>query len=161
MRPDTLRELFNKMDRDGSGYIDAKDYRRVLRGYATNQDIRARILNMDDDLDGQVSFEEFSKAMNTAVVEEPSDLPSPSFRNEDGSWNWFAIFSHFDEDGSGALSLRELRTFVEGEDFGVSKKFWISLVEGMDRNADMSISYHEFMSYLSGRKKRRRLYRRV
>ena len=79
MRPDINEELFNKMDRDGSGYIDAKDYRRVLRGYATNQDIRARILNMDDDLDGQVSFEEFSKAMNTAIVEEPSDLPSPPF----------------------------------------------------------------------------------
>ena len=35
----------------------------------------------------------------------------------------------------------------------MSQEFWISLVEGMDRNADMSISYHEFMSYLSGRKK--------
>ena len=48
MNDQQLRELFRKLDVDGNGYIEASDYRRSLRGYASHSEIRAKIHSMDE-----------------------------------------------------------------------------------------------------------------
>ena len=145
----TLRDLFDKMDRDGSGTIDVHEYRKALRGYATNETVRAKILTMDTDLDGRVSFQEFARFMS-AALEDDAPEDTPLFRTADGSPDWFALFVHFDRDGSGVLSLQELRALLDEIGHETDRGELIVLINALDTNGDMAISYSEFVAYFRG-----------
>ena len=59
--------IFDKLDISGTGFIDVKDYQRVLRGYADVEKIKKRIAKDDVDGDDEWGF--------SALRVEPS----PSF----------------------------------------------------------------------------------
>ena len=151
MDQDTLRVLFDKLDRDGSGAIDAHEYRRSLRGYATNEAVRAKILSMDTDLDGRITFEEFAQFMSAGLHEEDEHEEDESrFHMEDGSPNWFALFVHFDRDGSGILSLQELRQLLDEIGYKSAREELIAIIHEIDKDANMEISYSEFIDHFRG-----------
>ena len=152
MNEGTLRALFDKMDRDGSGTIDAHEYRKSLRGYATNENVRAKILSMDQDLDGRISFQEFAEFMSTGIVDDEDDEDGESrFHMDDGSPNWFALFVHFDRDGSGILSLTELRSLLDEIGQKTDREALIEVINTIDADANMEISYSEFIQHFRGR----------
>jgi len=155
------RALFAKMDTDGSGFIDASDYRRILKGWATNRAVRDRILRMDTNLDGKVSFEEFSRYMAEAMAESTEAPTSSGFTRPDGSVHWFKVFLHFDRDGSGTMSLDELRGLLEEIDHDKGRGELVEIIRAMDTNADLEISYAEFKHYFEGAPEQRRLRRHV
>lgn len=140
-----LRALFDKMDRDKSGTIDAHEYRRSLRGYATNESVRAKIMSMDLDLDGRITFEEFAQYMSAGIEEDEAEL-----HREDGSPDWFALFVHFDHDGSGIISLKELKSLLEEIGRETDREGLIAVIRDIDRDANMEISYSEFIQYFRG-----------
>ena len=122
----------------------------------TDQDIRDRILKMDLDLDGRISFDEFSQHLQ-ASASEAVESPMEGFKRSDGTIDWFAVFLHFDTDGSGVLSLVELRAFVEELDDGISREELVEMIRSMDKNGDLQVSYAEFLHYFEGAPKRKRL----
>ena len=160
MNQDPLRTLFERLDTNGSGFIEASDYRRVLHAWVTDQDIRDRILKMDLDLDARISFAEFAQHLTHsagAVVESPLR----GFKRRDGTIDWFKVFVQFDTDGSGILSLVELKAFVEALDGDTAREELVELIRAMDQNGDLQVSYAEFQRYFSEPSKPRRIHQSV
>ena len=143
MNEEELKKLFKKMDKTGSGFIEAEDYRRSLRGYASRREIQQKIHQMDDNLDGKISFVEFSKYMSNTIEPETTS----NYANPDGSIDWFAVFVHFDEDGSGMLDIQELRKMSVEIGYSTQREEVIALFEKIDTNADGKISYGEFIQH--------------
>ena len=71
-----LREEFKEIDTDGSGFISASELRKCIDKEAdggekmTDEDFDAIILAADVDGDGQVSYDEFVKLMNSEDEDE-------------------------------------------------------------------------------------------
>jgi len=143
MKEEDLKKLFQKMDKTNSGFIGAEDYRRSLRGYASRREIQQKIHQMDENLDGRISFAEFSKYMSQTITPEPSS----DYNNPDGSIDWFSVFVHFDADGSGTLDIQELRQMAVEIGYAAQRQEVIELFENIDTNADGKISYGEFIRY--------------
>ena len=61
-----MRKLFHMFDRDGSGFIDAKELRKIMRRLGTkisSEEVERMVRKADADGDGKVNFEEFVKMM--------------------------------------------------------------------------------------------------
>ena len=141
MSQEQLRNLFNKMDKSNTGFISVEDYQRSLAGYACKKDSRRKVLEMDDNLDGQIGFDEFARHMSMVVEPQPG-LP---LINADGTTDWFAVFVHFDIDGSGLIDIAELKNMLTEIGFSGERSSVIALFEKMDKNLDGKISYGEFV----------------
>ena len=79
------------------------------------------------------------------------------FKRSDGTLDWFQVFLHFDTDGSGVLSLVELKAFVDELDGEATRTELLELIRSMDENGDLQVSYSEFRAYFEGGPERRRL----
>jgi len=136
-----IQTLFAKLDKTNTGFINVEDYRLALKGYATNEAIRDQISQMDEDLDGQVSLEEFRVSMNKAMVPEPTFVFPESVSDID----WFEVFVHYDKDGSGKLSAQELRFMLQDMGRDLEREEVIQIFNDIDRDFDGVISYSEFI----------------
>jgi calmodulin len=61
-----LMEAFKVFDRDGNGYITKNDFKNVMANLGepmSIEEIEAMIKENDDDLDGNLNYEEFKKMM--------------------------------------------------------------------------------------------------
>lgn len=141
MSQQQLRNLFQKMDKTNTGFISTEDYRRSLAGYACQREIRDRILQMDDNLDGKIGFEEFARHLSEVLEPQPK-MP---FTRENGKTDWFAVFVHFDVDGSGLLDISELKSMLTEIGFGGDREAVVALFADIDQNMDGKISYGEFV----------------
>ena len=142
MKKDQARILFDKLDVSGTGFIDAKDYCRVLRGYADIEQIKKRIEKDDVDGDGRISFEEFYQSLQAVEYSEPQ-----AFFRADGSVKWFDIFRYYDVDGSGYLEKDELRHFFVDKG-AMTEEELDALMDEMDSiQKDGRISFAEMLLY--------------
>ena len=143
MDQEHLINLFNKMDKSKTGFISAEDYQRSLAGYASKEETRRKIFKMDDNLDGQIGFDEFSRHMSEVVEPQPK-LP---LTNQDGTTDWFAVFVHFDVDGSGLIDIAELKSMLTEIGLSGERASVIALFKEIDKNMDGKISYGEFVGH--------------
>jgi hypothetical protein len=75
-RHDSLREMFDRLDRDGSGAVDEDELARALTALGVTQATAALILEaVDTDADGRVSFSEFVRAMQPRAYVQTGALP--------------------------------------------------------------------------------------
>ena len=81
--------------------------------------------------------------MSTTIEVEPTS----EYTNPDGSIDWFAVFVHFDEDGSGTIDIQELRKMSVEIGYATQREEVIELFEKIDTNADGKISYGEFIRH--------------
>ncbi|KAI8489632.1 PREDICTED: troponin C, skeletal muscle-like [Branchiostoma belcheri] len=70
--PETLLKTFNKMDKDGSGFIDLEELRQGLQEYfreePVTEDIVQTIMDtVDKNKDGKISIVEFVNFLNVTV----------------------------------------------------------------------------------------------
>ena len=94
MTDDDIKKLFAKLDKTNTGFINQQDYRMALKGYATDQSIRDTILEMDQNLDGQISLQEFLSHMKKSILPETTFTLPEQAKDID----WFEMFVHFDQD---------------------------------------------------------------
>jgi len=82
----TLIEAFNILDEDGSGSIERGELRAMMKNFskATEEiddgEIDALLQEADKDGDGQISFDEFTKAMladESEHAEQAQESPTP------------------------------------------------------------------------------------
>ena len=134
--------IFDKLDISGTGFIDVKDYQRVLRGYADVEKIKKRIAKDDVDGDGKISFEEFYQSLQMVEYSEPQ-----AFFRADGSVKWFDIFRYYDVDGSGYLEKDELRHFFVENGAMTEEELDVLMSEMDSIEKDGRISFAEMLLY--------------
>ncbi|WP_449418233.1 EF-hand domain-containing protein [Phormidium nigroviride] len=126
-----LWEAFKMFDADGSGAISAEELGQVMRSLGqspSETELRDMIKEVDVDLSGSIDFEEF-KAL---IVSQQGDRTS----------RLKLAFSVFDEDGSGQITVNELRSVMS--QFGLTDKELNEIVQEVDHDGDASIDFEEF-----------------
>ncbi|VDO05777.1 unnamed protein product [Rodentolepis nana] len=127
-----FRESFQLFDKNGDGVISMAELGSVMRSvgqYATDEELKKMIKEVDTDGNGLIDFNEFIGLMTMRAIKSSSeDSLMPAFRV-------------FDRDGNGYITLSELRNL--GENLTVEQ------VEEMIREADVDgdgqIDYQEFV----------------
>lgn len=127
----SLREVFEKFDKNGNGKI-TKD--ELLQGFLEFSD------------EGAVDID---KIMQECDVDQNGFLDYTEFLTAAGSWKkslteecLLAAFKSFDSDGNGKISLEEFLAGFQGSDLNAD--YLEGLMKSADLNADGEIDYQEF-----------------
>jgi calcium-dependent protein kinase len=138
-----LERAFRRIDKNGDGRLTRQE---LIEGFieiqgqsndeATNNVDRI-FKNVDNDNNGYLEYEEFIRA----CIDKKKLL--------DDSYLKFA-FSFFDADGSGQITIKELKEiFCGGGDVEVSGKVMKQILGNIDENGDGQISYEEFKKMMT------------
>eukprot|EP01043_Picozoa_sp_COSAG02_P049969 COSAG02_NODE_5076_length_4659_cov_661.394737_4_plen_664_part_01 len=114
-----MRAMFNRVDEDGSGYLDAAEVTKL----AEDLGLEVTMDEMDESGTGEIKYPEFERW-----------------------WKMRSMFDRFDEDGNQSLDSEEVSKLVSS--LGLHSDFQNCIME-MDQNDDGSISYKEFVSWWS------------
>ena len=128
-----IKELFQKLDKDGNGSITIDEMRKGLKdhlGRARNEEELLNIMeNADVDGNGEIDYNEFIAA-------------TININQTDMNERIWKVFQKFDIDGSGYITadevihgLKKLGLDLEGVD---------GIFEVVDKNSDGKIDYTEF-----------------
>ncbi|GAA3861569.1 calcium binding protein CalD [Saccharothrix violaceirubra] len=147
---------FDKLDNDGSGYIELADYDRTAEalikatgasvGSAAAQAVRAEYHKLfqrladqlDTDRDGRISREEyFANIEDIYTTEGEYDILRPLS---------VAAFQMIDQDGDGRVSLQEFRAV--GQAHGVPEAEYADLFDKHDTDGDGSLSLQEIHNFI-------------
>ena len=133
-----LERAFRKIDNNGDGKLTKTE---LIDGFvnlyckskeAASNEVEAIFKNVDNDNNGFLEYEEFIRA----CIDKKKLL--------DDKYLKFA-FDFFDNDGSGQITIKELKTiFCGGGDHEVSANVMKQLVGDIDDNGDGQISFDEF-----------------
>ena len=169
LRDDTTwSDVFESFDADHSGALDYKQFTRVIREGGklsreslSDKDLRSCFEQIDLARSGGVSFEEF----NTFVQSENPyfEVHVESLKQRlracgPSMEDWVKMFVYYDEDKTGLLDLRELKSLVRREarvgeghlsDIDIEKLFVV-----MDVGRDGRISVDDFMYFMSSTSRR-------
>ena len=130
-----LRALFMKMDADDSGTITRQEMVNAMRAMGVadkDPEVFRRVVDaVDADGDGKVSWEEFLEA----------SLEPQMVRHQQQVWQAFCAM---DKDGSGQISVDELREVLKDEPIEKIEKY----IAEYDLNKDGFIDYEEFLRML-------------
>jgi len=126
---DPIESMFNGVDADRSGHIDANELQRALNAGAANFSVegtRKLMLQYDDDRSGTITRAEFRKLYQ-------------------GLQEWRRAFDAFDTDRSGHIDLGELKTALQKMGYGLSNKLTDYLWKIYDKDNSNSIGFDEFI----------------
>ena len=96
-----VRATFRQVDADQSGYIDKEELRAVLQklgGQVNDEEVDKCYKELDENDDGKIDFEEFSKWYLKSENRIESDVQQ--------------LFNRFDRDGNGFIEIDELENLV-------------------------------------------------
>ena len=97
-----IREAFNMFDEDGSGEIDYKEFKKLIKslGYNwSNEKIAEIIRQFDTNQNGLIEIEEFTDLMLTNLKNEDSSVIKIHLEN---------TFNLYDKDQDGIISIEDL-----------------------------------------------------
>ncbi|XP_026578673.1 uncharacterized protein LOC113451503 [Pseudonaja textilis] len=133
---DTKEEIqaaFRVFDRNGDGYVNTAELRHVLTAVGeklTDEEVKLLIKEMDRKGDGKVNYEEFARIM---IFKES--------------------FSHFDLNGDGVITKKELGTVMRSLQDILQETFTDQEVEDMLKEADLDedgkVTFEEFVKMLA------------
>ncbi|KAL7643168.1 UNVERIFIED_CONTAM: hypothetical protein RMT77_006458 [Armadillidium vulgare] len=140
-----FREAFRFFDKDGDGSIDKQELGRVMRSlgqFATEEELREMLDEIDIDGDGTFSFNEF--------VDIVCNVGRPTERSvEDEEKELRDAFRIFDKHGRGYISASDLRAVLRclGED--LSEEEIEDMIREVDIDGDGRIDFNEFVKALA------------
>jgi len=130
-----LRAAFMKMDADNSGFLTRTEMVNALRELGVHDkdpDVFRRMVEaMDVDGDNRISWEEFLHA----------SLEAQMVKHQQQIWEAFCAI---DKDGSGSITVDELRVVLKDEPTEVIERY----IAEYDIDGDKTISYEEFLRML-------------
>ncbi|XP_027039843.1 mitochondrial adenyl nucleotide antiporter SLC25A25-like [Pocillopora verrucosa] len=133
MDHEEVEDLFKKLDKNNDGRIDLNELAEGLKNlhgsrYKAGQ--AQQIMNLgDQNLDGQMSFEEFVKY----VTDHQKKL-------------WI-VFQSIDQDGSGCVDKTELKKAFEAVDVKVTDQEVDLLLKSMDKDKTLKVNWKEWREY--------------
>eukprot|EP01006_Ploeotia_vitrea_P029924 TRINITY_DN62384_c0_g1_i1.p1 TRINITY_DN62384_c0_g1~~TRINITY_DN62384_c0_g1_i1.p1 ORF type:complete len:184 (+),score=97.51 TRINITY_DN62384_c0_g1_i1:39-590(+) len=134
-----VKEAFDLFDTDKSGSIDYHELKVAMR--ALGFDVRkAEVLKLMKEYDrketGQIDYADFVDIMTTKMSERD---PQEEIRK---------AFSLFDDDNSGAISLKNLRRVARELGEVLNDDELQAMIDEFDKNADGEIDEAEFMAIM-------------
>lgn len=134
-----IKEAFDLFDTDKSGSIDYHELKVAMR--ALGFDVKkAEVLKLMKEYDrnetGQVTYADFLDIMTQKISERD---PEEEIRK---------AFQLFDDDGSGAISLKNLRRVSKELGESLSDDELQAMIEEFDKNGDGVIDIEEFLSIM-------------
>jgi Ca2+-binding EF-hand superfamily protein len=129
------KDSFKKFDKDGNNRLSVAELcsvlRAVARPYSTKGVQEAMNIITGRPNSNSISFEEFATLLQSDLLKERSKrLPER--------------FKFFDVDGSGTISLEELRVCIRNIDHLVTNAEIEAMLKTADSSGDGQISYEEF-----------------
>jgi len=132
-----LKEAFKIFDKDGDGKITVDEVENLLKSLgerATRADALEMIAKVDKNNDGTIDFEEFVTLMASAKSSPDEEM--------------LAAFKVFDEDGSGTITIDELRKVMRKLGEKVTEDQLKEMIKAADTNGDGLIDYSEFVKMM-------------
>ena len=129
-----LKEAFNMFDRDKDGLVNYIDLGNVLKSQGfnpTNQELQDMILEVDDNEDNKINFDEFLILMH-------SRLKKADIENELNE-----AFSVYDKNGSNLINVREFRKIMNSLGEKVCQEEIDELIKKVDPKNRGYINYRE------------------
>ncbi|KAK7499746.1 hypothetical protein BaRGS_00009087 [Batillaria attramentaria] len=134
--PDKYKQLFEKFDADGNGYLSITEFRNLLK--AADSSLRdSQIAEFFVFLDGprgdrRLTFEEFTKGIEHIL---------------DYSAKAKALFKKYDTNGDGVLDRDELRRLLRDLSGGkMTDSEMDQILRDADKNGDNKIALDEFIN---------------
>jgi calcium-dependent protein kinase len=133
-----MKEVFKTIDTDGNGRLSKEEliaaYSQTMPIEQANATVEAVMSKVDADKNGFIDYSEFCLAtMSEKVLLSKNNMES--------------AFRMFDKDGSGSITVAELREML-GEDVLAANSVWEELVKQADQNGDGEIDLKEFKDLL-------------
>eukprot|EP00931_Biecheleriopsis_adriatica_P040360 TRINITY_DN23123_c0_g1_i1.p1 TRINITY_DN23123_c0_g1~~TRINITY_DN23123_c0_g1_i1.p1 ORF type:complete len:547 (-),score=148.09 TRINITY_DN23123_c0_g1_i1:113-1753(-) len=146
-----VREVFQRFDSDGGGFLDRDELSRVFRTLNSNftlKDIDALVKDLDRGGDGKVSHREFmawlkrgsdgAKAVTKAITRETGNAREERIQK---------AFRKYDATGDGSLDIEELRQTLKV--LGSFSEHEVRIVcEDLDKSKDGEVSLEEFSAWI-------------
>lgn len=132
-----LKRVFETLDHNGDGNITLKELREGLSEIKNKDDLIAIMESVDTDASGTINYTEFI----AATIEQNIYLKEENLRT---------AFKMFDKDGSGKISIDELKMVlgagIEGQTD--DEKDWNEIIRQVDIDGDGEIDFEEFIAML-------------
>ena len=135
--------MFESLDESGDGTIDAEEFGRLFDslGAKTSQEtLEAIVQSLDKDNSGGIDKEEFLDFFKTHIL---TDLDHHGIHQLAKD-----IFVQLDQDGSGEITVNELKTTIDALDADFTMDEIGALVKELDEDDSGSISEHEIVRLL-------------
>lgn len=135
-----LREAFNEIDKNASGYISANELKSAydyLGIRIDENDLRTVLDLMDINEDGKISFIEFAEATAKKLYQKYTKREIVE------------AFHEFDKNGSGHVSVEELRSVLSKKGRLYTEEQITKLIESVDKDKNGLISIDEFARLLN------------
>ncbi|KAF9465904.1 calmodulin-like protein [Collybia nuda] len=136
-----FREAFSLFDKDKDGTISSHELGTVMRSLGQNPteaELQDMINEVDIDRNGIIDFDEFLALM---VKQSKEGDEEEEMR---------LAFEVFDKDGSGSISVAELKQVMESLGENLTTHEINEMIREADENNDGEISFAEFKKMMSG-----------
>ncbi|XP_053208872.1 programmed cell death protein 6-like [Panonychus citri] len=125
-----LYDLFRRVDRDGSGAINAVELQSALSNGTwspfNGETVRLMIGMFDKDKSGAINYQEFTALWDYVT-------------------RWLNCFKSFDRDNSGNIDRNELKQALTTFGYRLSDNFYTIIVRKFDRKSSGSIYFDDFI----------------
>lgn len=133
-----IRDVFRSLDRNGDGRLSKDELLLAYRQHNTEEQTQEIVENVmrkvDVDKNGFIDYSEFLAAsINVQTLTSKANLEQ--------------AFRLFDKDGSGKITIQEVKEILGG-DQQVSDSAWQQIMKEVDANSDGEIDLKEFISMM-------------
>jgi len=133
-----LKEAFDLFDNDKSGHIEIDELKRAMTSLGYDKKSQNRMVfqileNLDKNKDGQIDFDEFLDMMTARISDRDS--------RED----IMKVFMLFDQDGTGRISLDDLKAVAEELGEELADEELREMIERADTDGSGSINPDEVL----------------
>jgi Ca2+-binding EF-hand superfamily protein len=162
--PSDLRSLFDRYDRDRSGYITFDELRALYNetGTPISDSALAYVQSTyDKNRDGRLSYPEFYEFVTGKLCTDAIPIADAFPSQWNPSWvsgfsryspmELRSLFDRYDRDRSGYITFDELRVMYDEQGTPISDSALAYLQNTYDRNRDGRLSYPEFHEFVTGR----------
>ena len=160
-----LTDLFSKIDKDGSGDIDAAEFRAGMLSIGLtfeDSEVEALFEDIDSSGDGCVNVEEFTERMDqfsAALSESAGTILLHLCQHLDREKISLAdVFKGVDVDGSGDLTLAEFHEALLSLNIPHKQEGAIAVMQELDMDDDLSITLAELSAHLASYRRGRRAF---